>query len=721
MKAHDCLPGMLILAFSLGLLLAACGPAGPTSPPPETPSPLPPFPTATATPLPSPVVPTRSPTATPHLPPSLIRREALLFPPCCSWSCGPYPLPTSQESGIMAALEEYSRVRAEAERRLDPELLRQVCVDPYLSEKMERIRSNARDGSHWETVESATFLESLDWEDNDHVRVRVEKRETKLFFPRGSSIPDDEICSGTIYSYRDCTYGAEYRMVRQGGRWYVAVAQALSECPSVCRKGLPTPTSTPTPTPTPRRATTVVFPTEAVQPSGWPALPFDLYFLRVGRLWRWPAAGGTLEKVRAPGAPISEQVEYRLSPDERYLAYLTSGSYLYVLDRRTGEQVFPTPRVRSQAVHEYAFSVDGAYLLYVNPADELYLVELATGDIRAIPVIDHPEQFTLAADDRYLVYLSVPPPALSACKDNLMALPDLPQERRICYGTLYAVDLQNPDVPYDLGFCGPAEGWEARIGCLGFLLSPDGKQLAFADDRGVWFSQIPEGNPRRVASQPFARGVDEWNNLYIPWEWFPEGRRILAKAICFQKHTLAVLEADLPEQALPDTSCLEDCHVEWAWGEGGLWVSPVPGELYQARVAPDGVWEIVPSMLDTQKRRLWPTQLKALPDGKVAFAHQRCAVAEGGADPWPAPGLFVLEPGGSVRRVAPLPLFPCVEIGTVEKMLHPGVVVWSEDGSVFLYLDGEARAMLLGRLDGSALWDVRTLLAGATDFRWARP
>ncbi|MGB9722946.1 MAG: TolB family protein [Chloroflexia bacterium] len=708
------------LALFLGLALVACGPAGPASPSPEMPSPSPTSPVATSTPMLTFVPSTRTPTVTPKLPPSMYTEVPLLPSPCC-WYCAPYPVLPSREDEIMAALQEYGRIRAEAERTLNPDLLRQVCVDPYLSEKAERIRANARDGSHWETVESATFFQDIDWEDDSHVRVRVEKRETKLFFPRGSSVPDDEICSGAIYSYRGCTYGAEYRMVLQEGRWYVAVAQALGECPSVCRKGLPTPTATPTPTPTPRRAAEIIFPTEATQPSGWPALPLDLYFLRTGRLWRWPAAGGTLEKVRAPGAPISEQVEYRLSPDERYLAYLTSGSYLYVVDRQTGEQAFPKPGATAPTVYKYAFSPDGGRLLYVNSSPELYLVELSSGDSRAVSVLDSPEQFALTPDGRYLVYLSVPPGALSACGAGWTWFPDLPSRRTACYGTLFAIDLQNSYAPYDLGFCGPAEGQEARVGCLGFLVSPDGRELAFADERGVWLSQIPNGNPRMIAPQPSTQGVDEGNNLYIPLAWLPDGQRMLAEALCYQKRTLVALEGGRPAQAFPNTACLADCHVEWTWGEEGLWISPIPGRLYQALVSPEGAWQILESTVDTGRRRLWPTQLKVLSGGRLAFAQQRCAVAEGGADPWPAPGLFVLEPGGSVRRVAPLPLFPCAETGTVEQLLYPGTVVWSEDGSAFLYLDREGRPMLLGRTDGSALWDVRTLLAGAGDFRWARP
>jgi hypothetical protein len=188
-------PSKLSLVFSLGLLLVACGLARSTSPSPEALTPLP-----TSSPLP------RSRPSPMSSVPAAVRT-------------------TPSPGEIMAALEIYDYVRAEAERTLNPELLRQVSVDPYLSEKMERIRANARDGSRWETIESRIFLESLEWEDSDHVRVRVRKQETKLFFPPGSSLPDDETCNGPIYSYRNCTYQVEYQMVRREGRWYVAMVR----------------------------------------------------------------------------------------------------------------------------------------------------------------------------------------------------------------------------------------------------------------------------------------------------------------------------------------------------------------------------------------------------------------------------------------------------------------------------------------------------------------
>jgi hypothetical protein len=173
------------------------------------------------------VIPTSRPGATrvPTRPTSL---PTHIQPPRIS----PTPSLTAE---IDAALREYARVRKEAEETLNPELLQQVCVDPYLSWKTARIQENLRDGTHWETQSASFTIISLSTLGADRVDVHVRKTETKLFFPRGSAVPDDEICKGSIYSYRNCTYEAEYTMVRRSGRWYVSDAKSVTDCQPRCQ------------------------------------------------------------------------------------------------------------------------------------------------------------------------------------------------------------------------------------------------------------------------------------------------------------------------------------------------------------------------------------------------------------------------------------------------------------------------------------------------------
>lgn len=177
-----------------------------------------------------PVVPT---TALPGLP-TVPTVPTATFTPRPSVAPSPTPTPDLWEE-MRAAIERLNTVRAEAEVTLDPELMRKVAVDPYLTTKMRRIQANKDEGSHWETPYVEFTITALTPLDADRVEIMVTKTETKLFYPKGATLPDDELCSGTIYSYRNCTYRVRYVLVRQAGTWYVSIAEDLDPCVSRCQ------------------------------------------------------------------------------------------------------------------------------------------------------------------------------------------------------------------------------------------------------------------------------------------------------------------------------------------------------------------------------------------------------------------------------------------------------------------------------------------------------
>jgi hypothetical protein len=699
-------PSKLSLVFSLGLLLVACGLARSTSPSPEALTPLP-----TSSPLP------RSRPSPMSSVPAAVRT-------------------TPSPGEIMAALEIYDYVRAEAERTLNPELLRQVSVDPYLSEKMERIRANARDGSRWETIESRIFLESLEWEDSDHVRVRVRKQETKLFFPPGSSLPDDETCNGPIYSYRNCTYQVEYQMVRREGRWYVAMVRVLSECPSICRRILSTPNGTPAP---------VVFPNEAVWPSGWPALSFDLYFLRAGRLWRWLAQGGLEALTPADGMVVQG---YVLSPGGRYIAYVTASDALYALETSAGRRIFPVGDA-SPVVREYSF-LSGSRLLYITQAGELYVADL---DARAqiVPRAGDPpavvKGYSRAENGRSMAYettggelyvvdleerrpVRVPVRgmlgqfALNA-EGNALLYMSKWSDGKVYSATLYVVDLRTPERPVELGSCGVRED---RWGCMGFLLSPDGQKVVWQDGNGLWLSSLAPGNARlllKIDYRPPDEGGPFCHACNIEG-WMPGGRGVVVRMCCWEGAGFGIVDVETGALWIGDESkaiawCYTGCGVEAVWASEGLWVSDVPNQLMFLRSSSDGRFEAVRA-LTLSRNSVWPMELQPLPGGRLAFADQRCDIPFGLRDDARLPpALYILEANGQLRRVAPLPRFRCtsdsIDPESPPDITYPGQVLWTADGSAFLYLDADGHALLVGRADGSVLWDVRTQLMGAKDFR----
>ncbi|MHB0875013.1 MAG: protein kinase domain-containing protein [Anaerolineae bacterium] len=191
--------------------------------------------TATKRP-PTPVPEQPSPTATTTLQ-ALARATATSTATATPKPLPATPTPTRDvEAELYAALVRYADVRAEAEETLRPDLLAEVCVDPYLSWKMARIEENRAAGSHWETLGADFVMTSVDVR-ADTAEVWVSKTETKLFYPPGSDKPDDVVCGANIYSYRDCTYDAQYLLVRRDGRWYVSEANAPgSDCETACQQ-----------------------------------------------------------------------------------------------------------------------------------------------------------------------------------------------------------------------------------------------------------------------------------------------------------------------------------------------------------------------------------------------------------------------------------------------------------------------------------------------------
>jgi hypothetical protein len=178
--------------------------------------------------------------ATPLIPtaevlPTTLEATALVEPTTAP-SAPPLPSSTPDlQAEIYARLDEYNTVRTQAEVELNPELMRQVCVDPYLTRKMELINRNVADGTHWETTQVSFSVTSLNVLDENRLEVGVRKTETKLYYPQGSAVPDDEICSGAIYSYRDCTYDILYIMVQQDGQWYVSDFTVTGNCTNECQ------------------------------------------------------------------------------------------------------------------------------------------------------------------------------------------------------------------------------------------------------------------------------------------------------------------------------------------------------------------------------------------------------------------------------------------------------------------------------------------------------
>jgi hypothetical protein len=108
---------------------------------------------------------------------------------------------------------------------------------------------------------------------------------------------------------------------------------------------------------------------------------------------------------------------------------------------------------------------------------------------------------------------------------------------------------------------------------------------------------------------------------------------------------------------------------------------------------------------------------RSLPDGALGFAVQSTMPGQ-----YPPPGIYRRDWDGTLNLLAGLRLLEpyCV---TTRAGYDFGQVLWSPDGEAFLYysppacLDG---IVLLGRTDGSVLYDLSNLPGAVTDIRWGK-
>ncbi|MGC9394875.1 MAG: TolB family protein [Anaerolineae bacterium] len=422
----------------------------------------------------------------------------------------------------------------------------------------------------------------------------------------------------------------------------------------------PTPTATPTvtPTPTPTLPPGLLLPVQAVEPQGWPALPTELYFLREGHIWAWLAEGGALDVIPAAaegnGVEDAAVLAYRVTPDKRFIVYVTDAGKLYLFDR---------------ALREHT---------YVPTAGRLIEELIGSPGIA----------FEVTPDGQSLVYIAwgVQP-----------TLPDTPGTATAYppYGTILALDLTDVRQPQrELGFCNST----TTAKCTDLALAPDGSQLVYEDSTGLWLTPLDVPEARLILS----RTEDpSWRFS----AWAPNSRWLILETQSEQVAALALFNI-ATEQRIPiDVSCPQDCHLALSWGEQSIWVStdsPEHGCLYEIQpVIGEPTLEITYGKCLIDSYVLHPTSPLALPDGWVAFVHHGC-----GEDcPGPGPGLYFLGPEESTRPIALL--------GTAE-----GSALWTADASAFLYLDPEGSPTHLGVTNTSEFWDVRRVLDGAHSFHW---
>ena len=518
---------------------------------------------------------------------------------------------------------------------------------------------------------------------------------------------------------------------------------------------------------------------KAVVPEGWPPLPEDLYFVREGRLWHWLAAGGEPQALTpVSGDPIrqyrllsggagiicwtqgnrlyllrnnargrvedlmsisSEPIqEYHLVDDERTLYYMDKVGQLYVVDLfPEGNGLLKQTLIADHSVQMYRLTNDAQMVFYLTEAGHLYVVEPFSADIAPYTLIteEHVNTFKISPDGRYVVYqvaggfhfLDRVSNSSYFLATEFLQYQFTLDSRYFVYlsgGNISAVDVQMPGKPFTVGSCAGSTGEAVcdSVNCEGFTISPNGERIGYTDARGVWVGRFPGEEPQlRMASE--GSGLQLCGPIVEIHSWSPDSRMLLLERRYYEGSDLAVLHLDTGQAwELPGSFCYVDCYREYRWHSQGLWVTSSGfggGEIYLAGVTPDGELEIeywFPPIAELTG--ICPQSLRYLPDDRLAFIHPGWC-AERGCYSGVDPAIFAVDVGGNLERLAPLPIFD-------RRYDHDDVLLWSPSGAAFLYqvkvyargrFVGQA-PILLGLTNGSSLWDVRGLLAGATGFRW---
>ncbi len=452
-----------------------------------------------------------------------------------------------------------------------------------------------------------------------------------------------------------------------------------------------------------------------------PPLPAELLFLRGEEIWVWPrvagppmvsgTGGNALRRVMAdPGAG-------RADGWQGGKPRLTS----FRVGREGGQIAYPLGRFeKSNTPEQYDIEVT-----------ELFVFDPATGQTTkvAADIADqgapnsHASFFDIGPNGDFVVFVG----------------PTLTPDR--CLSAISIAPVADPSQAREIGTCGNrAEVSESsfarvayaggRCGCDGLLMSPDGRRLAFSDERGLWVADLPDGEARLLAENEEEQqgGVD---GIQQPRLWSPDGRYLVSSAGYFEGSGKVLWDVDAGTPQ--DLKLFEYVGPGWdlAWlpinprliaetgGPSPLNVFPPPdtgtSDATRAKPLIQRLW---PDMPDDQPVAVGAGGLYA--GGGIGFA-----LRQSDTTLYPGNGVFRLgSDGKGLRGLAALPEVEMDEHGRLRYDLA-GDVMWSPLGQAFLVLEVDPVAQaqvpaLLGSSNGSGVWDVQEVLGDASGFVWGR-
>jgi len=441
---------------------------------------------------------------------------------------------------------------------------------------------------------------------------------------------------------------------------------------TACVPSTPSPTPTPTrtpvlPTPTPTHTPTLTpTATPTITPTPTPTLPPGLLLSPTPTaLQGWPPLPTDLFFLR----------------DGQIWLWLAEGGAVESLPvAAEGEHVLT-----------YRVTQDERFFLYTTDAGKLYAFDRAQWQHTLIPTAgrlldEQGSYFDVTPDARYLVYLAW---GIQPVTETLTTHQH--------FGTVFAIELTDLRRPQrTLGYCGIG-----TTPCTGVYLAPNGNLVAYEDGAGLWLTALDNPNPRLILPATEAGETPPWQFK----GWSPNSHWVILEARTAESILLGLLDVTTGAIFPFGDVCAEGCRIGLSWDAQSLWMftdTPQQGCLYQVQPPTGNAPPAMPYQLCALDAwALHPASPLALPDGWVAFLHRGC----GDGCPGPAPGLYFIGPDEAVHPIALLDH-------------NDGEVLWTHDGSAFIYFDADGAPSRMGVTDGSGFWDVRAALEGAHDFRW---
>ncbi|TFG73462.1 MAG: hypothetical protein E4H27_00730 [Anaerolineales bacterium] len=355
-----------------------------------------------------------------------------------------------------------------------------------------------------------------------------------------------------------------------------------------------TPTSTPTrtPTPTPTLPLNLVLQPVPEAVSTWFPLPADLFFLHNGRINIWLAEGAHIE-VPLLAEDNKESVHsYVVTPDGRFITYITTSGKLYRLDRATWEHtLLPTSG--------YLVKQNAPYFMMTDDGNHIYYTAWGT-------------QPSTASS-----------PQSSAASGTILGI-----------NALQPRALQN--------VIGYGEGI-GDIPCLDFKLSPDERHIAYLDGHGGWLSTIDGNAPLFLAPHG--------DTLLTDILWSNDGRGLLLSGDTAQALWIDISANEPLTQVIQ--LCNMPCVItEKRWSANNLWLIVTDAQSCLVEVDVETIANNQPDLLNRICQMdgwdLKPTSLYTLLDNRIIFMHGGCGAQCAG----PTAGLYMFNQDKTIYPLA---------------------------------------------------------------------